>query len=122
MPDILIVEDNADLLSVLVSLLDLYGHSVVAASNYEEALAAIERQKPQLAVLDYHLSARGQGLGLLEVIRATPELADTRVIMISGLDATDETMTRGADGFLQKPFDLDDLLAEMARLGLETEV
>jgi len=122
LPDILIVEDNADLLSVLVSLLDLYGHSVVAASNYEEALAAIERQKPQLAVLDYHLSARGQGLGLLEVIRATPELADTRVIMISGLDATDETMTRGADGFLQKPFDLDDLLAEMARLGLETEV
>ena len=47
--NILIVEDNADLLSVLVSLLELSGHSVVAASNYEEAVAAIERNKPHLA-------------------------------------------------------------------------
>ena len=122
MSNILIVEDNADLLTVLVSLLELSGHSVVAASNYEEALAAIEHSTPQLAILDYHLSSRGQGLGMLEVIRSRPDLAGTRVIMISGLDASDESRMKGADGFLQKPFDLDDLLSEMARLGLETEV
>ena len=121
MSDILIVEDNADLLSVLVSLLELTGHTVVAAGGYNEAVAAIERRKPQLAVLDYHLSSRGQGLSMLDLIRSRADLADTRVIMISGVDVSDESLAKGADGFLQKPFELDDLLAEMARLGLETE-
>jgi len=119
--EILIVDDNPDLLSVLVSLLELSGHTIYSADRYEEALEVIETKKPQLAVLDYHLAARGQGLGMLEVIRSRPDLSGIKVIMISGLDAEDECRSKGADGFLQKPFELDDLLAEMTRLGVETE-
>ena len=36
---------------------------------------------------------------MLQMIRSRPDLADIRVIMISGLDANDETRTKGADGF-----------------------
>ena len=122
MSEILIVDDNPDLLSVLVSLLELSGHTIYSADHCEEALEVIETKKPQLAVLDYHLAARGQGLGMLEVIRSRPDQSGTKVIMISGLDVEDECRSKGADGFLQKPFELDDLLAEMTRLGVETEV
>ena len=121
MSEILIVDDDPDLLSVLVSLLELSGHTVKSADGYEEALEVIETKKPQLAVLDYHLAARGQGLGMLEMIRSKPALAGTKVIMVSGLDAEDECRSKEADGFLQKPFELDDLLAEMTRLGEESE-
>lgn len=123
MPSILIVEDSKQLSSTLASLLEILGHTVAAANSYSGALAAIGRQQPQVVVLDYHLASQGQeGLGLLEAIRSRPELADTRVIMMSGMAASETCRAKGADGFVQKPFTLDDLLSEMARLGVETEV
>jgi len=119
--DILIVDDNPDLLPVMVGLLELAGHHVVSAESCEEGLKLAREYQPRIAVLDYHLAKQGEGLGMLDAIRSSPGLSQTRVIMMSGLDRSKECFEKGADGFLQKPFDLEDLLAEIQRLGANWE-
>jgi len=121
LPEILIVDDNRDLLSVMVSLLELSGYGVTCAGCYEDAVALLRERRPAAIVLDYHLASQGEGLDMVKLIRSSPELTQTRVIMISGLDRKEGCIEGGADCFLQKPFELDDLLSELERLGVGTE-
>lgn len=121
MSTIMIVDDNPDLLPVMADLLELAGHKVATAQNIDDAMRLVQQHNPWVAVLDYHLAKQGEGLGMLDIIRTTPDLANMRVIMMSGLDRRKECLQKGADGFLQKPFDLEDLLSEIERLGSEME-
>jgi putative two-component system response regulator len=115
---VLVVDDEEMTCGLLVRLLGREGYTVVTASNGEAALIAIERQPPDIVLLDVQLP----GIDGFEVCRRIKQHAATRltpVIMITGLYAREhriEAMDAGADDFLSKPFDVEELRARVRSL------
>ncbi|MGB0577661.1 MAG: sigma-54-dependent transcriptional regulator [Alphaproteobacteria bacterium] len=112
MPDILVVDDEADIRHLIAEILRDEGYSCREADSSEAALAALEGRIPDLIVLDIWLQGSGMdGLALLELVKAqNPELP---VIMISGhadIETAVNAIKNGAYDFIEKPFKADRLL------------
>ena len=109
---IMLIEDDATMVSLLTTLLDLEGFMVQAPSNHqmEGLLSAIIDEHPQIALVDVNLRT-GSGLDLVREIRLEPEIKDIRILMSSGLNLKQECIQAGADGFIMKPFMPDDLIS-----------
>ena len=111
---ILIVDDepfNLDLLEQ--ELMDDY--EVVQAGDGPEALRQADSRDPDLILLDVQMPGMS-GLEVVEKLRQSPEHVTTPVIMLtahSGLDAQVEGLDAGADDYITKPFEPDDLHARI---------
>ncbi|PWU11793.1 MAG: histidine kinase [Verrucomicrobia bacterium] len=103
---ILIVEDDADLLSLLRLTLKQRGHSVATASNGIEALKKARSLLPDLMVLDLVLPEL-DGFAVCETLRKHRETANIKVVMLTGLSSE---FTRyagfeaGCNDYVTKPF------------------
>ncbi len=110
-PKILVADDDLEVLSLVTRHVRGLAGEVLEASDGEEALRVARREKPDLIILDVMMP----GMSGWEVCRAVREddtLASTGVIMLTGIGERLNEMTSplyGADDFLDKPFDLDDL-------------
>jgi CheY-like chemotaxis protein len=111
-PTILVVDDDHDICYMLAEALALDGHRVLTASNGQMALEQARRNRPDLIVLDLMMPVMN-GWEFLEAQREDPVLASVPVIVDT---AFPETQVDGAAVILQKPFDVDTLLATVARL------
>ncbi len=109
MPRVLLAEDDQTMVGLLTTLLRMDGFQVKALDADEDIAAAVQQECPDVLLLDVYLSKQN-GLEVLETIRAADPAHRTRVIMTSGLNVGEESMRRGADGFLLKPFMPDDLM------------
>jgi putative two-component system response regulator len=115
---ILIVEDDPQTLAVLVRLLTTEGYDLHTAVDGESALTAIASQSPDLILLDVGLP----GLDGFEVCRRVKQVAATRltpIVMITGQQARTHRIrgiNAGADDFLGKPFDVEELRARVRSL------
>lgn len=110
---ILVVDDIPDILKLLDATLQFKGYRVVTASNGQEALEAIERERPALVIADI-LMPQMDGFSLLHRIRLDPE---TRMIPVVFLSATyvaaeDKDFARalGVTRFIEKPVDWEKFL------------
>lgn len=117
-PRALVVEDDALVRALLMMALEDEGWTVVPADHAPDP-AAIADLRPDLLLLDLRLGGSDGGWRLLEAIRATPAVRDVPVVVCTGdrarAEAQTELLDRLADRVLFKPFDLDDLLAAVAR-------
>jgi DNA-binding response OmpR family regulator len=110
-PKILVADDDVDILALVVRHVKTLDVTVIEANDGEEALRMARKEKPDLIVLDVMMP----GMSGWEVCRAVREddtLANTGVIMLTGIGERLNEMTSplyGADDFLDKPFDVDDL-------------
>ncbi len=116
MAKVLLAEDDQTMVGLLMTLLRMEGYEVQAIDADADVPAAVERERPQVLVLDVHLSHQN-GLDVLDKIRKADKPRRVHVIMISGLNVKEESIKRGADNFLLKPFMPDDLMA-MLRKGV----
>ncbi|MEY4940019.1 MAG: hypothetical protein RIQ93_1754 [Verrucomicrobiota bacterium] len=114
LPLILLVEDNPDLRALALDLLEMSGYQVVGADGLGTAIAAFEQAQPDLVLTDVKFPA-GSGLALLAHIRAHPARSSTPVMLMSG-EREQAGAIMGADGFVQKPFDVEALLTSVAEL------
>ena len=116
-PLILVADDELPMLKLLSTSFVLAGYDVIAADSGPAALEAFEGLRPDLIVLDVGMDGL-DGLCVLEQIRRR---AQTPVIMLTGQDdprGRERARTAGADEYMLKPFDRDDLLARVrARVG-----
>ena len=116
-PEILLIEDEPDAREALTELLEHYGYNVRSVEDGMQALQEAVRSPPDLVITD--LSMPGlTGLEVLQRFRALPELADIPVIVVSAHHDVRNRIAGfdlGADDFLGKPVDLDDLLARIRR-------
>ena len=100
----LIVEDSSTLCAIYQAYLDGSGLDVYTVETFAAAMSAVESLKPQLVLLDIELPD-GNGLDLLaETALMDPQPAVV-VMTGHGIEYAEEAMERGADDFLNKPFD-----------------
>ncbi len=118
MPKLMIVDDDATMVSLLKTLLELEGFEVMPATQPERTLESIRNSRPDLVIMDVFLNSR-DGIELLRQLRSSAEFGSTPVIMTSGMDVTDRALAAGADGFMLKPYSPPDLIA-MIREKLES--
>ena len=112
---ILLADDNADMRGYVRRLLASTGYEVEAVGDGLTALRAAKERRPDLVVTDVMMPEL-DGLGLLEQIRADPNLKQVPVIFLSaraGEEARIEGMHAGADDYLIKPFSARELLARV---------
>lgn len=117
-PRVLIVDDEPNIVISLEFLFKREGFEVSVARNGEEGLAAIRAQHPDLVVLDV-MMPKLDGFAVLEMVRADPGLASTRVLMLSakGREAEQKKgLALGADAYLPKPFSTHELVAKARSL------
>ena len=110
---LLLVEDDDDLRGYLGRLLRDNGWSVTAVPDAESAL--MHREVPDLILTDIMLPGR-DGLSLVRMIRANANLATVPVIFLTGragADSAAEGLRAGADDYIVKPFDPEELLARL---------
>src|SRR5262249_7079073 len=127
-PDILIVDDEADIRELVAGILQDEGYFTRTARDSDDALNAVATRPPNLVFLDIWLQgSRLDGLQLLDAIKA--EHADLPVVMISGhgnIETAVAAIKQGAYDFIEKPFKADRLVlvAERAleNLRLKREV
>lgn len=115
---ILIVDDESAARAALETLLRREGFEVRDASDGPAALAACSTFLPDLILLDILMPGMN-GFEVCRRIKATPETRLTPVVLITGLSATEdriEGINAGADDFLSKPIDFNELLARTRSL------
>ncbi len=119
--DILIVDDEDDIRSLIRGILEDEGYKVREAANSTQALEALETKTPDLVILDIWLQdSKLDGLEVLEEIKKEQTLLP--ILMISGHGTIETAVTaikHGAYDFIEKPFKSDRLLLMMNR-ALET--
>ncbi len=116
---VLIVDDDPDIVDMLKDILSRDGRfDVATASNGFDAGALTKEMKPHIVLLDFMLPDINGNI-VCRRIRSDPELSRTRIIIVSGaVDPVEiETlMSAGADDFIKKPFDIEQLIARMVEL------
>ena len=112
MNDILIVEDNKEISGLLADLLRTENYIVTAVDSGEKALSVFERYGARLVLLDIMLPGI-DGFYVCERIRKT---SDTPIIILSAKVDKDDKLNGlilGADDYMEKPYDIDILLAKI---------
>lgn len=116
---VLLVDDDPDIVAAMVALLDDTGAEVSTAADGNAAVQAAETIDPDLIVLDAMLPKRS-GFLVLERLKAKKKRGDRPyVIMITGNQGKRHQAwaeSLGVDGYLNKPFRMERLLASMEKL------
>ncbi|SDP27542.1 two-component system, OmpR family, response regulator MprA [Nakamurella panacisegetis] len=113
---LLLADDDRAIRESLERALELEGYAVVSVADGVEALSAVRRETPDLVILDVMMPGI-DGLGVCRVIRA--DGLRVPVLMLTArveLDARVAGLDAGADDYLAKPFELDELLARLRAL------
>jgi len=113
MVKLMLVDDNAIVVDLLKTLLEMEGFEIVVNPR-GDILNAIRMEQPGLILMDVYLKDDDgedvDGFQFLAAIREQSDLRDIKVIMSSGADFKAESKARGADGFILKPYMPDDLV------------
>ncbi|MGN6194804.1 MAG: response regulator [Ginsengibacter sp.] len=121
MSKILVVDDDIDILSVMEILLSMKGFDVEVTSKGENTFSKIETFKPDLILLDVLISGH-DGRTICKQLKANPDTSNIPVIMFSAHPGAAATIADyGADDFIAKPFDVNNLMKKInTQLGITT--
>jgi len=116
---LLVVEDIPDILKLLDATLKFKGYRVVTAQNGQEALDAIQRERPAMIITDI-LMPKMDGFSLVHRLRIDPETRDIPVIFLTATYVAPEdkafALTIGVSRFIEKPVDFDQFLPTVAEI------
>jgi two-component system nitrogen regulation response regulator NtrX len=117
MSDILIVDDERDIRELISDILKDEGYNTRLAGNSDDAMAAINLEPPSLMVLDIWLKdSRMDGIDILKTVKR--DNPDVPVVIISGhgnIEIAVAAIKQGAYDFIEKPFNIDQLLVVIRR-------
>lgn len=115
MSRILLVEDDEGIVDALVTILESEGHDVTVLKDGATVEPYLESQTPDIILLDLwvpHVS----GNELCERIKKRPDTKSIPLVIVSANHAAPRIAKQcGADGFVAKPFEMDELLQTIAR-------
>lgn len=117
---ILIVEDQPDIRTLIKMTLEFGDYEIIEADNGDDGFAMANAAWPDVMLLDVMMPGSMDGLQVCERIRATPALANTRIILLTARGQQADVAAgkkAGADAYLIKPFsplELMDLVEKYA--------
>ena len=122
--EVLLVDDDVDLVDVVKNALEKDGRfDVKVANNGFDAGMIVKEHRPEIIVLDVMLPDIN-GREVCQRVRSDNQLEDVKILCISGMvepDKIDDLKVAGANDFLQKPFEVEQLIDRMcALLQMET--
>ncbi|HKL05256.1 MAG TPA: sigma-54 dependent transcriptional regulator [Roseovarius sp.] len=121
MSDILIVDDERDIRELIGDILEDEGFGTRLAGNSQDCMAALEQELPALLILDIWLKDSDMdGIDILKAVKR--EHPEVPVVIISGhgnIEIAVAAIKQGAYDFIEKPFNIDQLLVVIRR-GMET--
>jgi two-component system, OmpR family, phosphate regulon response regulator PhoB len=123
-PLVLVVEDEAALVTMLRYNLEKQGFRVEEAADGQEALTRVAETQPDLVLLDWMLPVMS-GIEVCRQLRRRPATRDLPVIMVTARTEDQDAvrgLNTGADDYITKPFSMDSLLARMRALLRRTNV
>lgn len=112
MTDIIIVEDNKEMAALLCDFINAEGYSTAHFTKGEDALSFFDKEGARLVILDVMLP----GMDGFCVCRKVRESANTPIIIVSAKTEKDDKLNGlilGADDYIEKPYDIDILLAKI---------
>lgn len=121
---ILVVDDSTTNVVLLEAILDEKGYQIETALNAKEAYNIIEKQTPDLILLDL-LMPKISGFDFLEEIRKNGKAINTPVIVVSALtdqENIEKIMSMGAVDFVKKPIDLQYLVDKVESVLQDTHI
>ncbi|GAB4462293.1 MAG: hypothetical protein OHK0037_12980 [Elainellaceae cyanobacterium] len=115
---VLVVDDNADMRGYVSGVLQQAGYQVITARNGAEGFMTAQVHRPQLILTDLMMPLVS-GLELIQMVRQDDDLRGTPIVLVTA-KADEETRIegteKGADGYLSKPFNARELVAEVRNL------
>ncbi len=117
-PTVMIVEDEAALITMLRYNLEKEGYNVTEANDGEEALSVADETPPDAVILDWMLP-RMSGIEVCRQLRRKTETRSVPIIMLTArTDETDKVrgLNVGADDYMTKPFSMPELIARVRAL------
>ena len=114
-PQIMLVEDEAHIATMLRYNLEKSGFGVIEVNNGEDALVLMAERKPDAVLLDWGLPLIS-GFEVCRRIRCSPELKSLPVIMLTARGEEAEkvrALDNGADDYITKPFNVGELIARL---------
>ena len=114
----LVVDDSPTICAVLGKMLRQDGYAVLKATDGKEAIELARNERPALIFLDIVMPGMN-GFAVLRALRHDPLTRDIPIVMISGNpQATEQFYVQrfGADDFMQKPFDRDEVYLRIGQL------
>ena len=111
---ILICDDDEGILDMLELILSETGHQIIAENNSLNVEQILEKEFPDLILLDLWMPVMS-GDQVLKLVRHNPKTQHLPVIVISASrDGREIATNAGATDFLAKPFDMDELLSKVS--------
>ena len=111
---ILVVDDEPDILEFLQELLIQEGYAVAVAERADYIDTLCDNSLPDLILIDVLLSGK-DGRDIVRRLKSQPETDHIPVIMFSAHPGAEATvLAAGADDFVAKPFEMDEILAKIA--------
>ncbi len=111
---VLVVEDDPDLLALVEIILSDAGYAVAVASDGAQALSLVKERMPSVILLDMRMPVMN-GWEFAREYRARHGRATPIVVVTAAEDARARAQEIGADAWLEKPFDLDEVVRMVAR-------
>lgn len=118
MSKVLVVEDSKTDSQILIGCLQQMGIEVNVATSSEEALEKLQHQKPDAIILDVVLPGKS-GFEFCREIKELPDMSDIPIVMSSTKNTEMDKfwgMKQGADAYLPKPIDQDELTRTLKKL------
>jgi CheY-like chemotaxis protein len=116
---VLIVDDDPEILTFLVTLLELEGLEPAVATSAQAALEQLQRGQPSLVLLDIAMPGQ-DGIELCKALKKDPRTREVPVFVISarpGREVVERALAAGAEVFIRKPFENHELIERIrARL------
>jgi putative two-component system response regulator len=115
---VLVADDEHENRALFVRLLSVEGYGVLTAADGVSALAALERHRPDVIILDVQMPGI-DGFEICRRIKLNPATRLTPVVMVTGLNERENRIkgiNAGADDFIVKPFDTEELRARVRSL------
>jgi CheY-like chemotaxis protein len=104
MKKVLLADDDFTMVALLKTLLGMEGYQVATLLDKKgNIMENIRREKPDVLLIDIFLGTRN-GMDVVKQIRETPDMKDLKIVMVSGIDKTEECLAAGANAFLLKPY------------------
>ena len=108
---VLVIDDEPDLTRLLCTRLESLGYKTLAANSGEEGLAAAEKNRPDLILLDL-LMPKMKGMEVCDRLKADPRTAQIPVIFLTAMEMPEQIkggLDSGAEDYLIKPVDVEQL-------------